>query len=462
VRARSLRLRSVVAAALGILIALVVVGAAISVLVSRHLHHSLDHTLRQRAVEIAQLNASAPALLTTPGSLDSPIGGTQLIVEVLDKRGRIVARSLSLGGRVLPSGTTARSAIVSGRTGYANAKLGQDRLRVYAAPLAELGGPAAGGAVIVAASTHDLSETLSSLHLFVFLAGILAAALGAGVVALLMRRALSPLGRLAAAATEIERTGDSRRRLPEPSSADEVGQLAGTLNAMLASLERTREGERRFLADASHELRTPLTALRGNVAYIVRHGATPAVIADLEQDAERLARLADDLLVLSREESDAVLPQEHIYLDELATAAAERDAAIEVVAPEPVVVRGDRASLERALDNLVQNGKRYGPPSGRITIAVDSNDGLASVTVTDEGPGLQPYEADRAFERFWRGHHAKPGSGLGLAIVRATAERHGGRAYVHGARFTIELPILRDLSEFDGTREEETPEKGSP
>ena len=90
-KGRSLQLRSVIAAALGILISLVIVGAATSVLVSRHLHRSLDQTLRQRAVQIAQLNASAPALVTTPGALDSPVGGTQLIVEVVDAHGRIVA-----------------------------------------------------------------------------------------------------------------------------------------------------------------------------------------------------------------------------------------------------------------------------------------------------------------------------------------------------------------------------------
>jgi signal transduction histidine kinase len=462
VRGRSLQLRSVVAAALGILISLVVVGAAISLLVSRHLNRSLDHTLRQRAVEIAQLNASAPALLTTPGALDSPVGGTQLIVEVVDRRGNIVARSLSLGGRVLQANALVSSAIGSGRSRYSYAKLGGERIRVYSAPLADLGGPAAGGAVVVAASTRDLEETLASLHLFVVLAGVLAALLGAGVVALLMRRALRPLGRLATAATEIERTGDSRRRLPQPSSADEVGQLAGTLNAMLASLERARDGERRFLADASHELRTPLTALRGNVAYIARHGATPAVIEELEHDAERLARLADDLLVLSREESDTAVPAEVVYLDELAFAAAAGEEGVDVLAPERVVVRGDRAALGRAVENLLQNGRRYGPADGRITIAVAGDNGLARLTVTDEGPGLQPYESERAFERFWRGHHGKSGSGLGLAIVRATAERHGGRAYVIGARFTIELPALRDLSEFEGTTEEESPEKGSP
>jgi two-component system OmpR family sensor kinase len=459
--ARSLRARSVVAAALAILLALVVLGLGVDVLVGRHLHRSLDGTLRQRAVEIAQLSASAPALLTTPGALDSPLGGTQLTVEVLDRRGRIVARSLALGGRVLPTGALIRAAIAEGRVGYADAKLGDERLRLYAAPLADVGGPGAGGAVVVAASTHELDETLGSLRLFLVLSALVAAGVGALAVALLMRRALRPLGQLADAAAQIERTGDSRRRLPEPAATDEVGRLAVTLNEMLASLERARDAERRFLADASHELRTPLTALRGNVAYLARHGASPELVSDLEADAERLVLLADDLLVLSREEA-AEPPEDEVRLDELARAAAQADGTIDVVAPEPVRVRGDRASLERALANLVQNARRYGPDGGRIGVTAEQAHGVARLSVRDEGPGLDPNEAQRAFERFWRGHQGGPGSGLGLAIVRATAERHGGRAYAEGARFTIELPALRDLSESAGRTNGEEPEKGSP
>ena len=454
---RSLQARAIAAAALAILIALVIVGVGVDLLVSRQLHRSLDRTLRQRAVEVSQLSASAPALLTTPGALDSPIGGTQLIVEVVDRRGRIVARSLSLGGRVLPTAPLVRSAIDRSRTGYADTRLGDERLRVYTAPLADFGGPAAGGAVVVGASTHDLNDTLASLHLFVLVSGLIAAALAALAVALLLRRALRPLGRLASAAAEIERTGDPRRRLPEPDSADEVGQLAATLNAMLGGLERARDAERRFLVDASHELRTPLTALRGNVAYLARRGATPELVADLARDAERLARLADDLLVVSREEGGS-LPDEVVRLDELAAAA--RDDGIDVDAPEPVPVRGDRAALERALRNLVENASRYGPEGGRVTISVERGDGHARVSVSDEGSGLGPDEAERAFERFWRGRQDGPGSGLGLAIVRATAERHGGRAYAEGSRFTIELPVLKDFSESAGRTGDEL-EKGS-
>ena len=442
----TLRLRSVIAAAVGILVALVIVGSLVSVLVSRHLHRSLDHTLRQRAVAIAQLNASAPALLNTPGALDSPIGGTQLLVEVIDRNGRIVARSLSLGGRVLNTGPNVRSAIADARSGYSNATLGTERLRTYTAPLAELGGPARGGAVVVAASTHDVDETLASLHLFVFVTGLVAAVLGAGAVALLMGRALAPLRRLASGAAEIERTGDARRRLPQPGSADEVGQLAGTLNAMLASLERARQREGRFLADASHELRTPLTALRGNVAYVARHGATPEVIAELERDADRLARLADDLLVLSREESGGRVLDESVDVSGLVTELAQRE-GIDAAADDDVYVRGDRAALERAIENLVQNARKYGPPAGRIVVTAAGSDGLARLTVSDEGPGLQPYEADRAFSRFWRGRNSGSGSGLGLPIVRAIAERHGGRAYAEGSSFTIELPRVSEISQ---------------
>jgi two-component system OmpR family sensor kinase len=270
-----------------------------------------------------------------------------------------------------------------------------------------------------------------------------------------MSGALAPLRRLTRAAAEIEDTGDARQRLPQSESDDEVGRLAATLNAMLTALERARETERRFLADASHELRTPLTALAGNVDYLARHGANDELVAELQQDTRRLARLADDLLALSREEASTP-PDEIVRLDELARAAKGAD--VDVVAG-PASVRGDRSALERALSNLLENARRHG--RGRITVETRTQDGLALLTVSDEGPGLRVEEAKLAFGRFWRGRR-EAGSGLGLAIVKATAERHGGRAYVEGARFTLELPAVRDLSEFGATKEGEGLEKGSP
>jgi two-component system OmpR family sensor kinase len=462
-RARSLQARAVVAAVLAVALALLVAGGAVDVLVARHLRGSLDRSLRQRAVAVAQLSASAPALLTAPGALDASIGGTQVAVEVLDARGRIVARSLSLGSRLLPVGPPVRAAIRDGRSRYATVELGSDQLRLYAAPLAQVGGPAAGGAVVVAAPTDDLESTVRSLRVVTLLSALLAAVLGGGAVALLTRRALRPLARLATAAGAIERSGDPRSRLPDSGGGDEVARLAATLNGMLASLERARESERRFLADASHELRTPLTALRGNVAYLARHGATPELVTELAHDAARLSRLADDLLTLSREEA-AQRPSDEVRLDELARAGAEGHPSVAVEAPEAVRVRGDREALARALANLVENAERHGPPDGRIAVTVAQEGDVARIEVTDAGPGLTPEDAEQAFARFWRGPAASPGagSGLGLAIVRTTAERHGGRATVAGSSFTIELPALTPLSETGATTQDESHRKDSP
>jgi two-component system, OmpR family, sensor kinase len=444
----SLRLRSIFAAALATMITVAVLGSAIDVLVARHLRGELDRTLRTRAVEVAQLAASAPSLLTTPGALDSPVGATQAMVEVVDARGRIVARSLSLGGRVLPQ-AVAREAIRGGRARFTSVDFGDQKLRVYAAPLATVSGPASGGGVIVGASTSGLMDTIRALHALTLLAALGAAAVGAAAIALLMRGALRPLARLDRAAGEIGRTGDARRRLPAPDRADEVGRLATTLNAMLESLESAREAERRFVADASHELRTPLTALRGNVEHLARHGATPALVADLQADAERLARLADDLLALSREEA-AAAPDEDVRLDELAQEAAAPDVDVATV---PVVVRGDGAALGRALTNLVDNARRHG--RGRITVTVAESNGLTTLSVEDEGDGIAPADRERVFERF-----AGRGSGLGLAIVRATAERHGGRAFAEGARVTMEL--VRKASESTRNASGQDPRKGPP
>jgi len=449
----SLRLRSIAAAAAATMLAVVVLGLAVDVLVARHLHRSQDSTLRSRAVEVAQLAASAPAVLTTPGSLDSPVGAAQAVVEVIDRRGRIAARSLSLRGRVLPV-SLAAGAIANGTSSYHTIELDDDTMRVYAAPLADVAGPVGGGAVLVGVSNSDVADTIRSLHLLTFLSAIGAAAIGALAIGLLMRGALRPLSDLARAAGEIERTGDPRRRLPDPRREDEVGRLAATLNRMLASLQRSRDGERRFLADASHELRTPLTALRGNVEHLARHGATPDLIADLQSDADRLARLADDLLAVSREET-AAAPDTEVRLDELARRFAAGDVDVRA---EPVVVLAEDAALERAVSNLVENARRHGPPGGRITVTVEDGDGRARLSVEDEGEG--PGDAEHAFERFWRGPAVGPGSGLGLAIVKATAERHGGRATVAGSRFTIDLPAFRKPSNNGGTLGAATLEKG--
>jgi signal transduction histidine kinase len=422
------------AAAVAIVVAVAALGIAVLARLESQLNGALDRSLRARATDVARLAASTPQLLTEPGTLEGRLGGSQLLVQVIDPQRRIVARSSGLGSRVLPDDPAIAAALEERSAGYGDARLGPDPVRLYAAPLGELGrGPARGGAVIVAGTTTDIEDTLDSTRRFVILASLVAALLAAALATGLARRALRPLRRLSTGAREIERTGDASQRLPDPQMRDEVGTLAETLNAMLASLERARAAEQRFVGDASHELRTPLTALRGNLAYATKHGADPEVLADIEADAARLGVLLDDLLARAREDAAAPAGGEPVDLAEIA-----READADDVHAEPTIVRGERAALERAVGNLVANARRHG--QGRVTVAVERNGDRARLSVSDEGPG--PERPELVFERFWRGPTG--GSGLGLAIVRAIAERHGGTVTVHGSRFVIDLPASHD------------------
>ena len=313
---------------------------------------------------MARLSVSAPALLTAPGALESTVAGRQLSVEVLDRRGRFVARSLALGAKLLPDTQVAADALRRGRGGFADVSLGSDPVRLYAAPLPDDGGPAAGGAVLVASSTTDIDQTLHRLDLLLLLSGLLAAGVGGAAAAVLTRRGLGPLARMSAAAAEIERTGDASRRLPDPHAAGEVAELTRTLNQMLAALDAARLRERRFLADASHELRTPVTSLAGNVEFVARHGVNPEVLADLQLDTQRLQSLVGDLLALERE-SAGPPPDRDVRLDLLVTEAVAGRTAVRVSACEPVTVRGEPDALRRALDNLLDNAEVHGPRGER-------------------------------------------------------------------------------------------------
>jgi signal transduction histidine kinase len=441
---RTLRGRLAIAAAASILLAVVVFAVVTVALVDHQLSASLDSALRQRAQAVAQLAVSAPAVLTYPGALEGSDSGRQLAVEVIDARGRIVARSLTLGAQLLPQDRLAMAARRQGQTGIENIELDGRPFRMYAAPIAQAGGPAAGGAVLVASDTSDIRQTISSLGLAIGLSGAGVALLAAIAAAVLTRRGLRPLRRLAVAAGEIERTADPSRRLPDAAARDEIGQLTGVLNRMLSSLEEARAGERRFLADASHELRTPVTSLMGNVEYASRHGADAELLDELHHDAARLARLVDALLTLERADEGSPAATQ-IELDELVRAAmAEHDGQRVKAGPlAAATVRGDEPALRRAVSNLIDNGLVHGPADGMVTVSLEAANGLARLTVCDQGAGPDPADSEHLFERFWRGAQAvaRPGSGLGLSIVAAIVEGHGGQVSVKDSAFTVELPL---------------------
>jgi two-component system, OmpR family, sensor kinase len=449
---RSIHTRVVAAAGVAIALAVALLGSVVLAHLDDQLRDALDRDLRTRAAEVARLHATTPELLTEPGALEGRLGGATLYVQVLDRRARIVARSAALGGRVLPYGGSAMVALRERRSAFGDATLGDEPIRVFAAPLGSLAaGTAAGGAVVVAGDTRGLRETIDATGDTVLLAGALAALLTMALAAVLVRRAMRPLRALSVGVEQIERTGDAARRLEVARTGDEVQTLGDSLNSMLAALERARAVEQRFVADASHELRTPLTALRGNAAFIERHGADPEALADLRASAERLSALLDDLLTLAREDATGRVAAKPVDLVELAHEALELHPGPAAVTSDEgsVIARGDRAALLLALGNLIGNARRHGPPGGTVTIAIGHSDTVALISVSDEGPGLSAADAEKAFDRFWRADPTRPGSGLGLAIVRAVAERHGGTVSVDGPTFTLTLPLSEHSQDSD-------------
>jgi two-component system, OmpR family, sensor kinase len=306
--------------------------------------------------------------------------------------------------------------------------------------------PADGGrTIVVGASLEDRDDALAGLLAAFLVGGPIALALSTLLGYLLAGALLRPVERMRRRAAEIS-TETPGGRLPLPQARDEIYRLGKTLNEMLARLEAGMARERRFVADASHELRTPLALLRAELELARRRPRSAeelgAALDSAAEEVDRLARLAEDLLVLARaDEHGLPLKREEIDVRELLETVAGRFGdGLDVSAPDGQTVEGDRVFLEQALGNLVDNAQRHG--GGTIHLEAERDEGALRLRVRDEGPGFPIKLLPHAFERFTRGDEARErgGAGLGLAIVAAIARAHGGRAYAADSTVTIELP----------------------
>jgi signal transduction histidine kinase len=279
--------------------------------------------------------------------------------------------------------------------------------------------------------------------------------------------ALRPLAALRAAAERVASTRDLATRLPQGSGPEEVDSLAGSLNAMLARLQRstarteaTLTASRQFTADAGHELRTPLTSMRANLDVLARSPNLSAgeqrIMDDIAREQERLLALLDGLQRLARGDAAEAMPRERLDLADIVDAAVTNattrhpDAALTFHGPAALPVEGWSDGLRLLVDNLIDNAVHHSRPDVRVEVTLTASGDTARLVVDDDGPGVPEAERRRVFERFVRGTGtATPGSGLGLALVAQQAAVHGGRAVLGtsplgGARVVVDIALAAD------------------
>jgi two-component system OmpR family sensor kinase len=491
----SLRWRVVLIAAALVAAASLVIGGITLLALRGYLVGQLDARLMSSAQRVdrigGQLDRMQPGSgpSTRPGASSGDFVGDfvgvpgqapQTIVAVIDAGEIVVNGFVDASGKrhVLDAGEQAELAGFHAHTPPTTVDLGGSlgRYRVASNALP-------GGATIVTgvplASVDDAVWRVAGVILGVV---VLATAAGAATAAFMIGRSLQPLGRVAATAAAVTGVrldrGDVRlsTRVADTdlASTDEVGQVGGALNALLAHVDdalavrqASEETMRRFVADASHELRTPLATVRAYAQLSARsHPEMPhdleRNIARIDRESVRMGELVDQLLLLARLDAGGgggagqPAPQRtEVNLSLLVAEAAgdaqasasDHDWVLDLDA-EPVHLDGDEGQLRRLVANLLTNAARHTPAGTRVTIGLHAAGGMNTLTVADDGPGIPAELQPTVFHRFARGDAARNrdagSTGLGLAIVKAIAEAHGGRVTLESAPgrtvFTVTLP----------------------
>jgi heavy metal sensor kinase len=454
----SIRLRLTAWYVLTLAIALGAVALALVLVFRTAMEQQLDDELAARAAQVVstlQSEGSGLALQGQAGDESLVVGGE--FVGLYDPSGRLVDSSAP---PPQAAAAIANFAVGSTTTRSQSLASGGEHLRVRAVPVVE-GGRRLGTVAIVRSLTPiDAAERqlLGILGLALPLA-VTIAAVGGYVLAY---RALRPVEQLRRAAEDYGAKDLSRRLAPRELRDDELGRLARTLDAMLDRVAAAVEQQRRFTGDASHELRTPIATILADASLSLERARSGdeqrATIARIGTEAARMTRMVEGLLVLARSDArSAPRASEQVDLramlvasvDRATPRASERDVRIATRVERGLVVADHDGGLERVFDNLLDNAVRYAPGGSTVEIEAAARDGMVRVTVSDHGPGVQPEERTRVFERFHRGPGASgPGAGLGLAIARAIVDAHGGRIAATetsggGATFVVELPVAK-------------------
>ena len=422
---------------------------------------SLEDAART-AIRSLEAHRFGPFLLFEDLSADFPeLATLDKFFQIFGPSGTITIKSPNLRQHDIPLSRPAIEAAVQGLTTFESARYpGEPPMRLVAVPVRH--GDALVNIVQVGTSLEPVEAMLHRLLLILLIAGPLTLAVSLAGGWFLAGRALRPVAAITAAARRIA-AGDLTQRLNEPTSCDEIGQLIQTFNQMIAKLDASFRQIRQFSTEASHELRTPLTVLKGEAELALRRNRSAEdyrhVLESALEEIDRMARIVDELLFLSRADVGEV-PLEskpvalHTVVDDVRrqaeVLAQEKRIAVLASRLDPCTVTADEWRLHELVLNLVSNAITYSHPDGRVELRLTCEGGLAELTISDQGIGIAPDELPRIFDRFYRTTaaraHAKTGTGLGLAIAKWIAEAHGGAIRVssmlgHGSTFTVTLPL---------------------
>ncbi len=441
------RLALVCAALVGSLI--VALGAVVYLRLEADLVAAVDDELRTRAEALVEEGGEPSLTVSTTDVGD-------IFAQRVGRDGRVAASSPGFPtGALLPVAelATVDSPRVIERIVPAPDEPVLARLMAMPAP--------DGSVVIVGVSFDDQRAALATLLLELGLALPVAVTLAGAVGWLVAGAALRPVERIRVEAEAIS-GAEPDRRLPVPTTRDELSALGASLNRMLGRLQDAVERERRFVDDASHELRTPLANLKAELDLALGRARTRdellTALRSAAEETDRLTRLAEDLLVLARADGGRLpIRREPVDLDRLVRETVDSFAGrvavlgvtLEASVQAPVTATVDPARVRQAVGNLIDNSLRHTRPGGRVTVTVDRGPAGVTISVADSGDGFPPAFLPHAFEPFSRADASRSrsdgGAGLGLAIAQAVAEAHGGtveaRNLPHrGAEVALRVP----------------------
>ncbi len=430
-------------------------GAALYEAASVALLDELDTGLRARAAAIeADLPDPGFGLVRPPPELLEP---TEVFAQIVSREGDIIDSTPGITAVAVPDDLL--GSLTAPRFSQARVAGVVGTARILALPTRLGSTPVV---LVVGTEMSDRHDALNLIIALLSIGGPVAVVIASVIGWLLAGAALRPIETMRRQASAISASG-VERRLTVPQAEDEFRRLAVTLNDMLSRLDASMMSERRFLDTASHELRTPLTALKTELDVALLRPRTREELEDAlrsaSEETDRLARMADDLLVLSRAQGQLRVLRTPSSLQTLLTASARlfdvraraAGVRIDVDAPEATVLI-DHARVRQAVDNLLDNALRYAPTGSVVSLRAAVRGCLVTIMVDDAGPGFPATRTtNMADPLLWQTCDGTPArtpqrTGLGLAIVRAVVEGHGGTVTIeagspNGARVVLSLPI---------------------